>query len=85
MSTVESFLSQMRGLAAAAPAAAPELDPSAVYLSPSGRRCRLFDVHFAGHRATLLYDLKDGSPCRSHYGDGFTLSRANWRLLRRVF
>ena len=60
------------------------VDPLAVYLSPSGRRCRVVDVHVGGLRATLRYDLRDGTACHSDFGEGFTLARANWHLLRRV-
>ena len=77
-------MASMRGLAAAAPQRELVADPTAVYLSPSGRRCRVFEVHFTGRRAHLLYDHKDGSPACSRFADGFTLSRANWHLLRRV-
>lgn len=80
------FVAEMRGLAAAVARPAVALEPSldVVYLAPSGRRCRVFDVHHTGRRATLLYDLKNGSPCHSYLGEGFFLSRANWHLLRRV-
>jgi hypothetical protein len=84
MSTVETFTAQMRGMAAAAPAPAFWLDRDAVYLSPLGRRCRLYGLSAGMTWATLLYDLQDGSPCRSAFGDGFSLSRENWRVLRRV-
>jgi hypothetical protein len=86
LAAAHSFLAEMRGLACPVAPRAEELtvDPDAVYLSPSGRRCRVFEVHFTGRRAHLLYDHKDGTPCRTRFGDGFTLSRANWHLLRRV-
>jgi hypothetical protein len=77
-------LLQMRGLAGTSLPCELVADPDAVYLSPSGRRCRVFEVHFTGRRAHLLYDHKDGTPSRSRFGDGFTLARANWHLLRRV-
>lgn len=86
MSAADTFLAQMRGLASS-PCFQPRelaVDPQAVYLSPSGRRCRVFEVHFTGRRAHLLYDHKDGTPCQSRFGDGFYLARPNWHLLRRV-
>lgn len=59
------------------------LEQRAVYLSPSGRRCRLVARPWGG-KATLLYDLADGSPQHSRFGDGFHLAQANWWMLRRV-
>lgn len=59
------------------------LDPNVVYLSPSGRRCRLVARPWGG-KATLLYDLADGSAQHSRFGDGFHLAQANWWMLRRV-
>lgn len=71
-----------RGLAS--PDVELAVDPRAVYMSPSGKRCRVVDVHVGGLRATLRYDLRDGSPCLSEFGEGFVLASANWHLLRRV-
>jgi len=64
-----------------------DLDPDAVYLAPSGRRCRLLpdqDRRAPGPVALLLYDLRNGQPAASRFSDGFTLSRSNFYLLRRV-
>lgn len=67
--------------------ATSELDPRGVYLAPSGRRCR---VHVStapapiAAFATLIYDRADGLPCTGQLANGFTLSRANWHLLRKV-
>lgn len=63
--------------------ACTEIEPKAVYLSPSGRRCRLV-ARPRGGVARLAYDLADGSPARAESADGFFLARPNWRLLRRV-
>lgn len=61
------------------------LDPRAVYLAPSGRRCRLAPSNLLVDRAVLLYDLSDGTPApQVEWSEGFTLTRENWRLLRRV-
>jgi hypothetical protein len=63
------------------------LDRRAVYLSPSGRRCRWVatdDAHQGRAYATFLYDLPDGAPGLSQGGDGFTLAAQNWHMLRRV-
>lgn len=68
------------------PATTP-LDPGAVYLSPSGRRCRwLSTTQTAPGRvqAVLLYDLAHGGRATTRGGDGFVLDQANWHLLRRV-
>lgn len=65
----------------------PDLDPQAVYLSPRGRRCRVHASSAAAPIATfatLIYDRADGMPCLGQLADGFTLSRANWHLLRQV-
>lgn len=65
-----------------------ELDVKAVYLSPTGRRCRVYTDDTVTRprqsEATLIYDRRDGAPASSAFGDGFVLSRANWHLLRRV-
>lgn len=74
----------MRVQADSAPRTDLVANPAAVYLSPTGRRCRVVDVHVGGLRATLRYDLRDGTPCLSEFGEGFVLARANWHLLRRV-
>lgn len=60
-----------------------ELEQGAVYLSPTGRRCRLACRPWGG-MALLLYDLPDGRPAPGKWCPGFPLSRANWRLLRRA-
>ena len=64
-----------------------ELLPGAVYLSPTGRACRLAAEQGNLHRAAwahLVYDTAQGRPARGSMADGFTLSRANWALLRRL-
>lgn len=67
------------------PAPAPDpLDPHAVYLSPSGRRCRFLSTNPARTYATLIYDLAEGSAASSCYADGFVFSYLAWHLLRRV-
>jgi hypothetical protein len=78
----DAFMASVRAMAAEP--ASPGLDANAVYLSPSGRRCRLYGFSNGSTWATMLYDLQDGSPARSFYSDGFTLARHNWHLLRRV-
>lgn len=63
------------------------LDPEAVYLSPSGRRCRVsVSVRdLSQNKALLVYDQPDGSaPGPGDFSDGFVLARANWHLLRKV-
>ena len=55
-----------------------------VYLSPTGRRCRLFGLSSGYTWGTLLYDDADGNPGKQDWRDGFSLSVANFRLLRRV-
>ncbi|MBX3634023.1 MAG: hypothetical protein KF683_01270 [Rubrivivax sp.] len=62
-----------------------ELDPRAVYLSPTGRRCRWWPFEGRGGDgswAVFVYDLADGTPARSPRSDGFVLSRGNWYVLR---
>lgn len=68
--------------------AGTKLEARAVYLAPSGRRCRWWPGHTrfaqAAPWAILVYDLQDGRPASSAMSDGFTLSPANFHLLRRV-
>ena len=64
-----------------------ELDRHAVYLSPTGRRCRWWPSladRALGDRAFFVYDLEDGRRASSALSDGFVLMKANWHLLRRV-
>lgn len=66
---------------------APELDPQAIYLSPSGRCCRVCQSDSTRPTetfATFIYDRKDGNPNTGVFAEGFTLSRANWHLMRRL-
>jgi len=60
-----------------------EIEPQTVYLSPSGRPCRLASLRY-GDVALLMYDRANGTPAKGRTGDGFFLTHANWRLLRRV-
>lgn len=64
------------------------LEPGVVYLSPAGRRCRLFVDEAAVKprktEATLVNDLPDGTAPASPFAEGFVLSRINWYLLRRA-
>jgi hypothetical protein len=61
------------------------LDPKAVYLSPTGRRCRVFHQGSNPDRATLLYDLRNGAPAKqADFSEGFALTRENWPLLQKV-
>lgn len=64
-----------------------QLDARAVYLSPSGRRCRwVTTTQPAPGRveAVLLYDLAHGGRATTRGADGFVLGQENWHLLRRV-
>lgn len=64
-----------------------ELSRDAVYLAPSGRRCRWWPSLAEGawsHQAMFIYDLADGRKASSALSDGFVLTRPNWRHLRRV-
>lgn len=64
-----------------------QLDAHAVYLSPTGRRCRLLvqgDPPRTTTFATLLYDRVDGGPAVGVFADGFVLARSNWHVLRRI-
>jgi hypothetical protein len=63
------------------------LERGAVYLSPSGRRCRWWPSpsdHGRRVEALILYDTPQGQPAQSPRWDGFVLSAANWYLLRRL-
>ena len=66
------------------------LDEHAIYLAPSGRRCRWVPGDenaprgVPHSRAKFAYDRPDGTPSRELMADGFWLSRENWRLLRRL-
>lgn len=73
--------------ACALPAVSLELDPRAVYIAPSGRRCRLYQQSCGTPRtafALLVYELKDGTAASPVNGDGFVLSASNFHLLSRV-
>lgn len=63
------------------------LQAGVVYLSPTGRRCRLCTRQSQKPRqseATLIYDLRSGAAPSSPFADGFALSKGNWYLLRRA-
>lgn len=63
------------------------LEFGVVYLSPSGRPCRLANtatVLGMPREATFLYDLPDGRAACSPLADGFTLAEPAWSTLRRV-
>lgn len=63
------------------------LEIGAVYLSPSGRRCRWWpseSEHGRRIEALFLYDTPAGRPAQSPRWDGFVLSANNWYLLRRL-
>ena len=65
----------------------PCLDPEAVYRAPSGRNCRVRVSTFEKPQqgvATLVYDLQDGTPGSTQFGEGFALTRENWHLLKQV-
>ena len=66
-----------------------ELDENAIYLAPSGRRCRWVPYEegervWSRNTAQFAYDRPDGTPAHEKMADGFVLSRENWRLLRRL-
>ena len=68
-------------------APAAMLEAAAVYMSPTGRCCRLCPSEALRPQstwATLPYDRRDGRRPSSILADGFMLSRANWHLLRRI-
>lgn len=75
-------------MTAAATAVRPVLlDERAVYLSPTGRRCRWWphaSPGFDGSWAVFLYDKEDGTPAVRWNADGFFLTPKNLRVLRRV-
>lgn len=63
------------------------LERDAVYLSPTGRRCRWWPSGGRGgdnQPALLVYDTRDGRPASSALSEGFTLAPENFRCLRRV-
>jgi hypothetical protein len=65
----------------------PVLEAGAVYLSPTGRACRWLMTTNPIDRppeAYLAYARPDGGRAVSKFGEGFTLTQPNWRLLRRV-
>jgi len=62
----------------------PLLDPQAIYLSPSGRTCRVRGISNGETWAVMIYDTPKGEPATRFHADGFTLSASNWRLLRRI-
>lgn len=64
-----------------------DLAADALYLSPLNRRCRWVPVEpFALQRsvAHFVYDTLEGRPTKSQMAEGFALTPANWRILRRV-
>lgn len=58
----------------------PPFDPRALYLTPSGRLCRFVpgELH---ERAEFEY-VRQASDSR--LSDGFSLTSANWHLIRAV-
>lgn len=88
------MLDALVGIASSAASAArvctgaAELEPGAVYLSPSGRRCRWCPTEAtektSDSSALFLYDLRNGQPASGERSDGFRLERANWHFLRQV-
>ena len=67
--------------------AVPQLSRHAVYVAPSGRRCRVaYDdgvQKLTTKYATLVYHRADGRP-GADSDEGFTLMPANFRILRAV-
>ncbi len=61
-----------------------ELSRDAVYLSPLDRRCRWVPTPEPNAVLHFVYDTPQGRPAKGSMADGFTLSVANVRLLRRV-
>lgn len=64
-----------------------QLVAGAVYLSPTGRACRLAPDQATVARpgeVYLVYDTTAGRAARGSMADGFCLSRANWPVLRRL-
>lgn len=67
--------------------AATALDPTAVYLSHLGRRCRvvaLGDDGLGRDVAHLAYDTPSGRAAKGAMVDGFALTEENWHFMRRV-
>lgn len=62
------------------------LDVAAVYLTPTGRLCRLYAMDRRGGEfgiAKLSY-VRRGSEPPGGWSDGFCLAPGNWRILTRV-
>ena len=66
------------------------IEPNAVYLSPLGRTCRLApskpdQAPARTTYATFVYCRADTGPGQGTFADAFTLSSANFHLLRRLW
>lgn len=62
-------------------------DTRSVYMSPLGRRCRCLEVSTdteARQVAHFAYQPWQGAPPDSRMADGFSLTSANWRVMRVV-
>lgn len=62
------------------------LDAAAVYLTPTGRLCRLWELDGRGGEypiAKLRY-VRAAASAASGWSDGFCLAPQNWRILTRV-
>jgi len=62
------------------------LEPGVVYLTPTGRLCRLYEMDQRGGKggiAKLCYVRRAGAGATG-WKDGFCLSAPNWRILTRV-
>lgn len=61
-----------------------DLAPEAIYRSPTNRLCRCLDGGPADAVVNFVYCSANGVQDRSHNPEGFTLTRVNLGLMRRV-
>lgn len=65
-------------------AALERLDPAAIYRAPSGRLCRLYAVQGKEVVVAQLRYVASRRQLAAEWGEGFCLSRENWRILQVV-
>jgi hypothetical protein len=60
------------------------LDPAAIYRAPSGRLCRVYAVQGKEVMVAQLRYVASRRHGAAEWGDGFCLTRENWRILQLV-
>lgn len=76
----------MRNAAAVPQGTLPNLEMAAVYMTPTGRLCKLyqFDGRGGEYAMAKFRYVRRGNDQASVWGEGFCLMPENWRILTRV-